>query len=358
VRRINEDSKWAFFAKRCAEHGLRGTGPSFIKDPLGFKDLTTGSLAHGIQRVLVALAVWSLGLYCNNISQAWLQKHIGDTHFYPANLTLYDSGFEETFDLSRKIVESGGGGDLCNEVAGLLPILVLIRFCAFPGPCSMRWTVLSRAFLIWGILWFLRGVTIISTVLPNPDKTCEPRISFPDNIWLEAWANLPFIFWYDELTCQDVLFSGHTVGMTVAALMWIRYIAWAPVFEWTTKEGLSSLAFWYKVLVVLYTLFGYGVIIVSHFHYSCDVLIASMLSILVFQAYHAGIRSAFWPRTGRESRGLLNMTILAFIRWFEEKAVDARVLQQSFLPLIEVESRNGVQTVELATNTDSFRSNS
>merc|ERR1719247_352347 len=178
----------------------------FFSDPFGWKDFSRENLTHALPRVLFAVGFWIFGVYANNVSQAWLQKTKADYYektYNTTHLVLWDAGFY--------ITPVHPSAQWCDTVAGSIPIIVFCRFCLIPGPYSMRWTIFSRIMLIWGILWFLRGITIIATVLPNPDNGCKPQISFPDNIWLEAWANLPFVFWYHELTCQDVLFSGHTV---------------------------------------------------------------------------------------------------------------------------------------------------
>lgn len=131
---------------------------------------------------------------------------------------------------------------------------------------------------------------------------------------------------YSELTCQDVLFSGHTVGLTLASLVLIRFTAWSPWTICITENSVFSFATLFKLVVIFNMLFGYYVIIASKFHYTTDVLIAFMLTILIFEGYHSRMRVAFLPRY--EQSTLPRHTIYRWIRWFEDDAADAKVLSK------------------------------
>merc|ERR1719491_1029430 len=122
--------------------------------------------------------------------------------------------------------------------------------------------------MIWGILWALRGVTIIATVLPNPDSSCIPRETYPRNVWKEAWANMPFVFWDHELTCQDVMFSGHTVALTLFTLIYIRYVTWTPWLALSNATARMSIVCMLKIFAITFMLAGYYVIVSSKFHYT------------------------------------------------------------------------------------------
>lgn len=306
-------------------HDLSGDAPpSFWQDPLGREDFRSNCLRKAMPRLALSVAIWVLGLYCNNVSQAWLQQNMADyytSHWVPKSskkdhVLLWDMGFKTLPSFSCPwIMECLAMGP---------PILVVIRFCVLPGPLSMRWTFLSRMFLMWGLLWALRAITLISTVLPNPDGTCKPRISYPNNIFQEALANMPFVFWRHETTCHDVMFSGHTVILTLASLMWVYYADWAPWPQWCDFSSCATLVF--RTSVFLMTLTGYLCIIASKFHYTADVLMGCMLTVFIFQAYHSAVRSAFLPRT--KGSVLLRNSFHSFLAWFDEDAVDVAVLRR------------------------------
>merc|ERR1719261_146416 len=105
--------------------------------------------------------------------------------------------------------------DYADMWAGGSVLIGIVRYVVVPGPISIRWTWLQRLWLIHGVLWLLRAVTILVTPLPNPYHQCVPHTSYPKNIFMEAFANMPFFWWWKEMTCQDVMFSGHTAGGTV-----------------------------------------------------------------------------------------------------------------------------------------------
>jgi len=111
--------------------------------------------------------------------------------------------------------------------------VLIVRFIILPGPLSLRWVVLRRWIMCWGTIMGIRGMTIIVTPLPNPDSTCEPIIQYPDNLFMEAFM----IAITKDLTCEDVMFSGHTVCMTCAMLIIMRYVPLAP---WTSKGASRS----------------------------------------------------------------------------------------------------------------------
>lgn len=300
--------------------------PHFWKDPLCLKDFRWYALKRAIPRVAVALLVWMTGVYCNNLSQAWLQTHLAgyyNEHWPPktldaSELILWDAGY--------KILPTIGATDLVDDFAGIIPGLAFIRFAVFPGPLSMRYTFLCRILFLWGILWALRGITIISTVLPNPDKSCKPKLSFPDNIFLEALANMPFAIGYNELTCQDVLFSGHSVALTLATISYIRYMTWAPYLHCTQERCIiASGSFVAKTLAVAVMFAGYFTIIASKFHYTVDVIIGAMMTLLIFQSYHSAVRVAFLPQSQPPLPRWCSL--YPFIRWFDKDARDVAVLK-------------------------------
>jgi len=171
-----------------------------------------------------------------------------------------------------------------------------VRFVILPGPLSMRWTYMTRLLLVWGTLFLFRAFTLIATPLPNPYHECVPRITFPDNVWLEAYANLPGVFWHRELTCQDVLFSGHTAMGTVFTLFNWRYVKRAPWLKLAVRRRFSWTRVLFDVGAVLWLCFGWYVIAASHFHYTVDVMVGAMLTFMVYNFYHRWIESIWVDR--------------------------------------------------------------
>lgn len=301
-----------------AVRGLSADGcHEFTHDPFCLKDFRMDTLRRVLPRLAVAFLIWAVCLYCNNVSQAWLQKYMSGLYVARSPGTLWDLGFQLLPEVrSTALAELG---------ARATPVLVFIRFIAMPGPWSMRWTIATRCLLIWGLIWALRAIMIVSTALPNPDRTCQPHVSFPDNIFLEALVNMPFVFWESELTCQDVLFSGHTAALTLATMTWIRYAPWAPCLPKSTSMLGEHL---FQILMVLSMFLGYYVIIASKFHYTADVLVAAISTALIFQAYHSAMRLSFLPES---KPSLRRFSLYAFLRWFDEDAADADLMKKQFV---------------------------
>jgi hypothetical protein len=236
---------------------------------------------------------------------------------------LFDLGF---------LINLGGVDEakaywLADNIPQVLFLTAWVRFIIFPGPLSMRWIVFHRLFMVWGILWCFRGITILVTVLPNPDPRCKPVVSFPDNIFLEALANMPPVFWYHEQTCHDVLYSGHTVALTVIWLLAIRYVRWAPWCRSDTSSSIASSAFALQAIWTCALFAGYFCIIVSKFHYTVDVVIAIALTVLIWQVYHMYVCFAFWPDKQLQSWNFPDVLFGGFLRWLEADAIDVKILK-------------------------------
>lgn len=288
--------------------------PSFWEDPIGKQDFTKERLQKALPRVAVAVVLWLAGLYFNNVCQAWLQQHMSK-YYDAATLGGVQKDYVLLWDMGYKFLPGFSSHWTMEFFAQGAPILCTFRFCVFPGPLSMRWTVLARMFLLWGLLWTLRAVTIVATVLPNPDAECKPHTSYPDNVFMEAAVLMPpFNNIFSQVTCQDVLFSGHTVILTLASIMWLHYSHWAPWPEWSNASSWAILAF--RCMVILNMLVGYYCIIASKFHYSADVLMGCLLTIFIFQSYH----SSTWFLPSRRVQAFQK-----FFEWFEEDAVDVAV---------------------------------
>jgi len=186
----------------------------------------------------------------------------------------------------------------------------LTRFVILPGPRSMRWTFLIRVAIVLGMLYLWRSVTIFLTPLPNPDHTCVPKISHPDNVWLEGLATLKG----GELTCQDVMFSGHTLMGTTFTLFTARYSQKAPWFKWAQHPGPKYAL---HMAVGFWQFGGWYAIAASRFHYSLDVFVGVVLTYLSYHWYHSKVLSL-----QTKHKAGLGRCFTAIIEWLECEARD------------------------------------
>jgi len=300
----------------CESDG--GKFPHVLQDPFCRADFRFARLAHYLPRVLVAVMFVATGCYVNNLSQAWLQKNmVGyyEGHWIPnpnytnQSVILSDAGFDALPQL--------GSTDAIYQLTSIHTTAVVLRFLIFPGPCSLRWTVLTRFSLIWGSLWLLRGLVLFSTRLPNPDFTCKHVTDYPENIWLQAYATLPFHPFVSvsapQVTCEDTLFSGHTVAFTVNMCFLLHYSYLSP---WGRFDVICETCLKY-IIGICFILGGYYSIIASHFHYSDDVIVGSVFSLSIYFGYHAMIRLVYLRKVHPAS-----LNFYAFLRWMERDAKD------------------------------------
>jgi len=299
------------------------------------RDFYPHNLRRFVPRLLAALCVFYFGVYVNNLAQAWLQENLAGFYEdrWPPNTAAVQAGSmgaEDTvrlWDVGHVFLPKLHSTYYCDVFAGGAPIALFIRFVVLPGPYSLRWTILCRWFVLWGVLFLCRALVVCLTPLPNPDRTCKPRISFPGNIWMQAYANLPLIqqlHSYDEQrTCQDVLFSGHTVSLTLSMMFFFKYIRLAPWFECTLRRACCSGLAFTNVVGSIVLVCGYYVIVASHFHYSVDVLVAAMMTFLVVQAYHYAMQMA-WLCSPRRY-----CSVYRLLLWFERYAKDLRIVRRT-----------------------------
>jgi len=311
---------------RAIDTGSNGEElPTLWSDPFGKKDFKV--LRKTLPQLSVSVFAYFGGVYINSLSQAWLQKNLGGYYDQHKELDLWDFGYHNfpTFDMVFESVRFGKWSFVLNWpdlMAGLPTILMVIRFLVVPGPCSMRWVILRRLLTLSGVMFFLRAFSIVSTVLPNPDHTCVCRIGDDPctkedlaNIWLFAWQ----VFIMTAVTCTDVLFSGHTVALTMSLMFLAKYSGMAPWFPVTLHAQQHTripTTCTLNVVCMVFGIVGYSIIIGSRFHYTADVLLGFVLTLLVFHGYHQAIKAAFIGSQKYHSRA---------IRWFEEDALDMRV---------------------------------
>ncbi|KNE70157.1 hypothetical protein AMAG_15130 [Allomyces macrogynus ATCC 38327] len=114
-----------------------------------------------------------------------------------------------------------------------------------------RLGLIRRFLYVHGTLLLFRSLTIISTTLPDPQKKCAEKLPVED-IFAPVNPLMP-------VTCGDMMFSGHTVMLTILAMIWTDYgpqIAWVRRGIWTIAAlGMLSL-------------------VAMRYHYTIDIMIA------------------------------------------------------------------------------------
>ncbi|XP_077380173.1 phosphatidylcholine:ceramide cholinephosphotransferase 2-like isoform X7 [Festucalex cinctus] len=143
--------------------------------------------------------------------------------------------------------------------------------------------VCRRYFFILGTLYLYRCITMYITILPVPDLhiSCAPKLygdsyaKFQRILRLISAAGLSIS--KSDSMCGDLLFSGHTVMLTLTYLFIKEY---SPRSFW-----------WYHLMCWLLSAVGVVCVLVAHEHYSVDVVVAYFITTRLFWWYHSMTRT-------------------------------------------------------------------
>lgn len=194
----------------------------------------------------------ALGGFFSAIVQVWIDHVPQD---YPSGWQLWDLGFLIIpHDIPR------WGADLALLIIVVVG-LVRLMLVALPDKHQSRLEIFIRFLWVWGTLIILRCFTVGLTRFPR----IEPQGPLAEYKGL-GWN----IFDPKSLAEADFMFSGHAVIMTLMGLF-VSYYTWRHVF---------AVLFWILVLG------GYWAILASRLHYSADVVVAILMSGLVFWLFH------------------------------------------------------------------------
>lgn len=158
-----------------------------------------------------------------------------------------------------------------------------------------RAKILKRFCFLQGTLFMLRSVTIVVTLLPNPYKLCVLHPERAESFIAEGLK----VMGGSRYTCGDVMYSGHSVNMTIMNLVWQEYYP----SSWRSAALVRSL--WWMINIG-----GLLMCVTTHFHYTVDVLIGSVLACLLWALYHRTIR---YPKLLAYEDGFIG----AFLFWYE-----------------------------------------
>jgi len=138
---------------------------------------------------------------------------------------------------------------------------------------------LCRYFATYGTLLFIRSVVIVVTVLPATDNHCQQPQEIT-NWWGNVFMTV-ITFGGSSIHCGDLLFSGHMTIITIGMLSVWEY---GPIVSKLLRPiaALTWLASWFTILI-------------SRSHYTDDVIIAFVLTFLMFHLYR---RTALVNREG------------------------------------------------------------
>jgi sphingomyelin synthase-related protein 1 len=271
------------------------------------------------QACLLTLLFAFVCVYWNCVMQVVAQYRAdarlrGPIHISQYNTTsakrLPDLGFDWTTKLE------GVAANLPDHMLAFMAFITFARFVLTP----MRLTIFRRFVFCLGCLFLFRGLTIIVTLLPNPFYACTRKgwINKEEGYGPSVFLSGLDVMFGQASTCADVLYSGHTLNMTLLALVWHQYNHVVPlmnghcipkswrdafrvycccgvhstdrsrpahvrVFSPSVRLTPTTILMW--SLAVL----EYYFIIATHFHYTVDVLVGFLFTIVTWSFYHHGV---------------------------------------------------------------------
>ncbi|CAL2040500.1 unnamed protein product [Caenorhabditis brenneri] len=216
-------------------------------------------------KTVVAFLMLVVAAAGNTITLSWVHER------YPLTAPLPDIVFE----LTTKIP---WGLRLCENlmIGSFASLLILILFHRH------RWIVLRRLCFIGSILYGMRIITMLVTPVPKADEDfqCSPRLGenatfsliVMRGIWSMFGLGLNLFDNQKVVLCGDYIYSGHTLVLVVSALF---------IGEYSPRR--FYLLHWTSWLVCAV---GVIFLVLSHGHYTIDVILSYFACTRVFWAYH------------------------------------------------------------------------
>jgi len=176
---------------------------------------------------------------------------------------------------------------------------------------SHRTIVLRRIWLVLGLLYYYRAITMTVTVLPKADEyyTCMPKQNETTAmVYVERVLTIisggGLSINGKHVFCGDYIFSGHTMTLTLG------YLA---IKQYSSKKCV--LLHWASFLAALC---GVIFLLLARGHYTIDVLLAYYVSSRLWWVYHTLAHNAVLRERG-EHNHLTNLCWWPIFRFFEGK---------------------------------------
>ncbi|VDN60164.1 unnamed protein product [Dracunculus medinensis] len=185
-----------------------------------------------------------------------------------------------------------------------------------------RLIILRRVLLLGAIMYGLRAIIMSVTFLPpsfhDRDEICQPQvnrtvISAMDfaTRFLTYVVTLGLTSGQEKILCGDLMFSGHTIVLTIMYFTQLYY----------TPKRLAFL----RYIAAPITFLGIAALVVSGGHYTMDVLIAYWLTSHIFWSYHQLFDS---PKTDRSKTPMSRLWWFWFCYWFESDVPEGPIVNE------------------------------
>ncbi|KAF0686527.1 Aste57867_21714 [Aphanomyces stellatus] len=243
--------------------------------------LVTQTTSHNIRRTAASLVYFELATFCMCYSNslAWFRN--------PKNLLPLPDLGHDILPLWKDVtVYDTVYHHEAHKVPDVVMGLLISSTTVFALVHPLRWKIIQRFFIIYGSLCIMRSVTVICTSLPDSAEKCRQMTPLGnlqsgahgwEDITMRAVLvrSLKLLIPIGEVTCGDMVFSGHSMLMVLCAMTWHTYYKWVP----------GSINY-IKVSVWLITIFGLVTIVWVRMHYTLDVVLALYFTVTVWSSYH------------------------------------------------------------------------
>jgi len=251
----------------------------------------------------------------------------GRHHFFSESYELFDLGFFILSPMPSIIA------DVC--AFGLVGITIL-RFLVTRN----RFIILKRYMMILGTIFLFRALTIVSTILPQPQRSCMSTAR--GNPFLDGLL----IILLQKKTCTDMFFSGHATNMTLAALIWTYFSHTSPIIPLSPLDkfifrrkrlmdnyGKLKRPTVTKIFIWLLVAVGCYFVSATRLHYMIDIIFGLFVTITVFKLYHHALAMAYFKETWFSK----------FVRWFDSDSPEIEIGKRmiELYPFLKPDSKVG-----------------
>lgn len=149
-------------------------------------------------------------------------------------------------------------------VLGAIGLWILFGLLIVPRSLmGKRLMILRRFFWVLGTVYFIRGFTVWVTLIPRVEHATDGI-----DTSLNWFVNFLLVFIQVDQTASDLIFSGHTALLVTVAWFFSYYIPQSSGLAW------------------IYASLGMYFILSTRHHYTVDILVAFIITSLIFWVYH------------------------------------------------------------------------
>merc|ERR1712228_131381 len=197
---------------------------------------------------------------------------------------ISDLGFDLFYPFTNDLIEFNPwiGDEFCAVMVLICTFWIIFFMGRTNKGYERRIVIFKRWMLIWAFLFNLRCITEISTVLPRPWRDTEEWAYCHDENASESMNNLSISMIASETwfyisgqtnVCYDFFFSGHTITVTLIALLVFKY----------------SHCIYFKMIIWMMAVFTMIAIVAVRAHYTIDVWGGFIITLLLFKLFDISV---------------------------------------------------------------------